>query len=212
MDREAWGAAVHGVEKSWTQLSDWTELTEEKPRSCPKAHYPLPLHPLPSLISNLWNSRKVREAGWSLFPRNNKQGTQKGFGPRIPTGSCLVSSSATILWHQLWHQFSNVCVFFKHITKQFSDFSWVCYNLILTLDLRVVSNSTGQGLSLIWLSSLISQGSCQPLIWVFPWASDPPAIGGKLQQQSPWIWLVGLNSSWKRNSLLTGLLVYYKQI
>ena len=28
MDREAWSAAVHGVSKSWTQLSDWTELTE----------------------------------------------------------------------------------------------------------------------------------------------------------------------------------------
>ena len=26
MDREAWRAAVHGVAKSWTQLSDWTEL------------------------------------------------------------------------------------------------------------------------------------------------------------------------------------------
>jgi len=28
MDREAWHAAVHGVAKSRTQLSDWTELTE----------------------------------------------------------------------------------------------------------------------------------------------------------------------------------------
>ena len=26
MDREAWHAVIHGVAKSWTQLSDWTEL------------------------------------------------------------------------------------------------------------------------------------------------------------------------------------------
>ena len=26
MDREAWHATVHGVAKSWTRLSDWTEL------------------------------------------------------------------------------------------------------------------------------------------------------------------------------------------
>ena len=26
MDREAWRAAIHGVAKSWTRLSDWTEL------------------------------------------------------------------------------------------------------------------------------------------------------------------------------------------
>ena len=28
MDREAWRAVVHGVAKSWTRLSDWTELRE----------------------------------------------------------------------------------------------------------------------------------------------------------------------------------------
>ena len=27
MDGEAWHAAVHGVAKTWTQLSDWTELS-----------------------------------------------------------------------------------------------------------------------------------------------------------------------------------------
>ena len=26
MDREAWRAAVHGVTKRWTQLSEWTEV------------------------------------------------------------------------------------------------------------------------------------------------------------------------------------------
>ena len=30
MDREAWRAMVHGVAKSWTQLSDWTSLNWSK--------------------------------------------------------------------------------------------------------------------------------------------------------------------------------------
>ena len=29
MDREAWRAAIHGVAKSRTQLSDWTELNRK---------------------------------------------------------------------------------------------------------------------------------------------------------------------------------------
>ena len=31
MDRETWHAAVHGVTKSWTRLSDWTELNVSPP-------------------------------------------------------------------------------------------------------------------------------------------------------------------------------------
>ena len=30
MDREAWCAAIHGFSKSWTQLSDWTELIVDR--------------------------------------------------------------------------------------------------------------------------------------------------------------------------------------
>ena len=26
VDKEAWRAAIHGIAKSWTRLSDWTEL------------------------------------------------------------------------------------------------------------------------------------------------------------------------------------------
>ena len=34
MDREAWRAVIHGVAKSRTRLSDWTELTEVCPCCC----------------------------------------------------------------------------------------------------------------------------------------------------------------------------------
>ena len=34
IDREGWRAAVHGVAKSWTQLSDWTTPLESKEPAC----------------------------------------------------------------------------------------------------------------------------------------------------------------------------------
>ena len=34
MDRKAWRAAVHGVAKSWTQLSNWTELKPLEEKDC----------------------------------------------------------------------------------------------------------------------------------------------------------------------------------
>ena len=39
MDREAQCAAVHGVAKSWTQLSDGTELTQEEKESTDTGKY-----------------------------------------------------------------------------------------------------------------------------------------------------------------------------
>ena len=34
MDREAWRAAIHGVAKSWTRLSDWTEPNWKYKKFC----------------------------------------------------------------------------------------------------------------------------------------------------------------------------------
>ena len=36
MDREPWGAAIHGVSKCWTWLSDWTELNWNTKKECIK--------------------------------------------------------------------------------------------------------------------------------------------------------------------------------
>ena len=52
MDREAWRAAIHGVSKSWTRLSDWTELNwvsiqnlsghlGQSSQLCPRSHVSL---------------------------------------------------------------------------------------------------------------------------------------------------------------------------
>ena len=51
MDREAWHAAVHGVTKSQTQLSDWTEL---KPKPC----------------RLLWNSDVINSMGKAKYILN----------------------------------------------------------------------------------------------------------------------------------------------
>ena len=58
MDRKAWCAAVHGVTKSWTWLSDWTELNDQglnqRPLHCEVDSYPQDHQGSPMfIISNL---------------------------------------------------------------------------------------------------------------------------------------------------------------
>ena len=50
MDREAWWAAIHGVAKSWTRLSDWTELNSIHEGSALMTYFLLTAS-LPSIIT-----------------------------------------------------------------------------------------------------------------------------------------------------------------
>ena len=50
MDREAWCAAVHGVAKSWTRLSDWIELRN------PSGAWQLDLPPTPLQVPSASSS------------------------------------------------------------------------------------------------------------------------------------------------------------
>ena len=80
MDRDAWHAAVHGVAKSWTWLSDWTELNWAE-------HNTLGLPCLPILVFlQLWLSYFC----WAHFPLRSRD----IFFMHIPL-SCLKLLSIT---------------------------------------------------------------------------------------------------------------------
>ena len=68
MDREAWCAVVHGVTKSWTQLSNWTE--EQYPDTL--KHFLL----FPNLnvsLGKLLYNLVWKEAFYYIFLRPNKK-------------------------------------------------------------------------------------------------------------------------------------------
>ena len=76
-DREAWCTAVHGVAKSWTRLSNWTELNsmwiqaDSKISNCiylsiyPSNIYPI-ITMIPLQVQNIRQSRKVPEIKWLI--------------------------------------------------------------------------------------------------------------------------------------------------
>ena len=73
MDREAWHAAVHGVAKSRTWLSDWTELSEIKLKHGHKKYY-LYINLLnfkTSLTNMFWVKRKKEKFLFPLYINNN---------------------------------------------------------------------------------------------------------------------------------------------
>ena len=69
MDREAWRAAIHGVAKSWTRLSDWTELN--------------------------WSHIKRTPCCFLIYWI---QGTAQGSSHPLPTSACLITRPTHSHW------------------------------------------------------------------------------------------------------------------
>ena len=65
MDREAWRAAIHGATKSWTRLSDWTELNyKEKCSNLSKMTLPTDYR-----VATAWyHSRVCTQNFYTVFP------------------------------------------------------------------------------------------------------------------------------------------------
>ena len=75
MDREDWHAAAHGVIKSQTQLSDWTELNWTEKIKMEKAHKKGTKEKSLDLSENLrWN----KQAPFLASPNLHKAGSGRG--------------------------------------------------------------------------------------------------------------------------------------
>ena len=80
MDREAWRAAVHGVAKSWTWLSGWTELNRKKePRRLTK-----------NTNCNVWWTRVILELkGDTELSLHQKTDLFQKFVQKNPKFGCI---------------------------------------------------------------------------------------------------------------------------
>ena len=83
MDREAWHAAVHGVTKSWTQLSNWTELNWADPQKAPpifvwKERHTKAAHLLSAFISAFLSLAK-KQSLWWFWAAHPKTGMDSTF-------------------------------------------------------------------------------------------------------------------------------------
>ena len=147
MDREAWHAAVHGVVKSWTRLSNWTELSyclcDFRKVSLEKSDVGLspPSSPRPRYSSYPWFSvGKVlflwllsRFFSWSLiFYSFNMKCLDTDFLVFILVGILL---SFLELWFDVFHYFLGILrhycfTYLFHIIVSFFSFSYthcMCY-------------------------------------------------------------------------------------
>ena len=67
IDREAWRAAVHGVAKSQTGLSDWTELTQHTYRKLILSSFFRKQNASTIVLSMTWTFNRLKAWIWSCF-------------------------------------------------------------------------------------------------------------------------------------------------
>ena len=84
MDREAWHAAVHGVAKSQTWLSDWTELNLDAKEAIGETVSTLPVS---SILSRY---RIVGEGKVSIWPLSSEGSHLRRSGPGVPASMATV--------------------------------------------------------------------------------------------------------------------------
>ena len=100
MDREAWRAAVHGVARCWTRLSDWTEggsVVKNPPTNAGDGGHEDPLEKKMATHSSILNWR---------IPRTEEPGELLSPGSQSRTGlSDLRTAAANLQWN------SNQCVY-----------------------------------------------------------------------------------------------------
>ena len=101
MDREAWHAAVHGVARGWTQLSDWTELDWLRRRE---------FHPW---VRKIPYKRKWQPTPVFLPEKSHKQKSLMGYSPKSLQKSLRFTSKC-----KYYHQQMTNC-WCSHVTWYF---------------------------------------------------------------------------------------------
>ena len=80
MDREAWLAAIHGVAKSRTRLSDWTELTELNNERCWATFCVFITHLYVLFEEMSGTDEPICKAGVEMQTKRTNSWTQEGTG------------------------------------------------------------------------------------------------------------------------------------